>query len=821
MPRVNTSNNVKTKPAARPARPAAIEPEAIAVRGESEKPQAAVKNKILDFVIISSLFLIFFLSPLFFTGTTAQGIGFEKMLLFYFLVLLGVVAWISKGIVGGEICLKRTPLDIPLVAFFIILVVSTFRSIDQQNSLIGYYGNPAKGLVAAIVFILFYYLLVNNVNAKRIKILFWSFVFSNVLVVSFSLFQLLGKFILPFGFTHAVTFNTIGSITSLSMYLIIILPLLAAAASQIKEIHSGLNKSGAILLRVIISAAILADITVLVFLNGFTVWLMAIVGIGVLLLFFLAKIVNIRNNNLIIPITVFFVVIIFLVLKNLNVMNLNLPAEGSLSRSVSWNIAKEGVRAHPFIGSGPSTFYYDFSKFKPVDFNNSPLWNARFDSATGVIFELLPTLGILGALVVIIILFINLIYALLNLIKVRQKELPSILLALFSSAVSAFAFSFLLPLNNSLIILFILIFSLVFAVAVINRQEKVKQFTFSFQTSAKQNLTLAGLLLFVSASVVVMFAMGFKIYLADVYAKESLTASATEEKIEKLNKAISMAPDRDIYYIALANNYMALANSKATSGGNQTEISDNLNASIRNVKKALELSPNNVINNESLALIYENTSYYIGGGIVEWIKSLEDAYNKVIELDPNNPAPYFRLALINVARSNIESDQSEKARYINEAIKNYDKALAKKGNLSEAYYGKGVAYEKLSNLNEAIEQLKSAVYNSGQNIDYIFELGRLYFNRGVLNGSPLGGSETASSTEKKIARNDDINTAEQVFLNIIQANQYHANAQYSLALLYKTIGETEKARVVYEKLLSILQDEKQKESVREQFKDLY
>jgi tetratricopeptide (TPR) repeat protein len=403
----------------------------------------------------------------------------------------------------------------------------------------------------------------------------------------------------------------------------------------------------------------------------------------------------------------------------------------------------------------------------------------------------------------------------------RLKELPSILLALFSSVISALAFSFLFPLNNSLIILFVLIFSLAFAVAVMNRQEKVKQFTFSFQASARENLTLAGLLLFVSASVVVMFAMGFKIYLADVYAKESLGVSSIEGKIEKLNKAISMAPDRDIYYIALANNYMALANNKVSSGGNQTEVSDNLNASIRNVKKALELSPNNVINNESLALIYENTSYYIGGGIVEWIKSLEDAYNKVIELDPNNPTPYFRLALINVARSNIESDQSEKARYINEAIKNYDKALAKKGNLSEAYYGKGVAYEKLSNLNEAIEQLKSAVYNSGQNIDYIFELGRLYFNRGVLNGSPLGGSETASSTKKRIVRNDDINTAEQVFLNIIQANQYHANAQYSLALLYKTIGETEKARVVYEKLLSILQDEKQKESVREQFKDLY
>ncbi len=171
---------------------------------------------------------------------------------------------------------------------------------------------------------------------------------------------------------------------------------------------------------------------------------------------------------------------------------------------------------------------------------------------------------------------------------------------------------------------------------------------------------------------------------------------------------------------------------------------------------------------------------------------------------------------------------------MSEAIKQYDSALSKKSTLSEAYYGKGIAYERLENFNEAIEQLKNAVYNSNQNIDYIFELGRLYYNRGILNASTV--SEPAGETSKeggktqpeppepsikRVLRNDDINTAEQIFLQILQAVNNHANTQYSLALLYKTVGENDKAKIMVNQLLNTLQDEQQKDLVKKQFEGLY
>jgi len=140
----------------------------------------------LDFIIVGAIALIFFLCPLFFTNLVAQGIGFEKMILFYFLVLVGIVAWVTKGVVQGELTLKRTPLDWPIALLLVITGLSTFFSVSIKDSLIGSYGNPAKGFAAVIIYILFYYLVVNNLNAKRIKIIFWSLVASSGLLIIFS-----------------------------------------------------------------------------------------------------------------------------------------------------------------------------------------------------------------------------------------------------------------------------------------------------------------------------------------------------------------------------------------------------------------------------------------------------------------------------------------------------------------------------------------------------------------------------------------------------------------------------------------------------------
>ena len=103
----------------------------------------------------------------------------------------------------------------------------------------------------------------------------------------------------------------------------------------------------------------------------------------------------------------------------------------------------------------------------------------------------------------------------------------------------------------------------------------------SFRASPKYALALAAIFLCVSAGVVVLFTMGLKMYLGDLYAQRSVLASAAQTKIDYLNKAISMAYYQDPYYLTLANNYMSEANQAAINNTNVNAVSDDLGLAIQ------------------------------------------------------------------------------------------------------------------------------------------------------------------------------------------------------------------------------------------------
>ncbi|MFA6551706.1 MAG: hypothetical protein WCV41_04235, partial [Patescibacteria group bacterium] len=128
--------------------------------------------RLCDAVITLSIALTFFALPLFFTGLVSQGIVFEKVVLFYLLALLGFVAWITKGVAEGELKIIRTPLDLPIFILGIILLISSIFSVDKLASFIGSYGSTTKSFIAFTVYAAFFYLVVNNITYRRIKIYF-------------------------------------------------------------------------------------------------------------------------------------------------------------------------------------------------------------------------------------------------------------------------------------------------------------------------------------------------------------------------------------------------------------------------------------------------------------------------------------------------------------------------------------------------------------------------------------------------------------------------------------------------------------------------
>src|SRR3989339_809524 len=103
-----------------------------------------------------------------------------------------------------------------------------------------------------------------------------------------------------------------------------------------------------------------------------------------------------------------------------------------------------------------------------------------------------------------------------------------------------------------------------------------------------------------------------------------------------------------------------------------------------------------------------------------------------------------------MSRDNAEEDSDGREYEIEEAIKNYYIAISKKENLASAYYGKAIASEKLNKIDDAIDQLKKARLVASDNIDYTFELGRLYFNRGI-SQFDLKQNATRQITENELS----------------------------------------------------------------------
>lgn len=798
-----------------------------------------------DLVITGSAALIFASIPAFFTGLVAQGFVFEKVILMYLLVLLGLVAWITKGVARGELNIIRTPLDIPLLGLAIVLLVSSVFSVDPLSSFVGSFGATAKTFIGFLVYVMFYYIVVNNVTPRRLNIYAGAFAFGAILTVIYAALQLSGVYILPFEITKAASFNPIGSSSSLGIFVAAILPFLTVLVPGIfsNERETTGQKVGAIVMQVFVAIGVIVALFVLFLLNNFVTWWIAVFGMAFVLMFILSGVVTLQQRDTILPVAVFLALMILLVGGNFNLIQAQLPAEVSLTKTLSWNIAQESLKRDPLFGSGLATFDYSFVRYRGSDFNASNLWNVRFDASNGSLFELLATAGVLGTFGFVAIGLIVASVAFISLTKSKEKGLTILLLGSFASLIIITLNTLTAAVAGTIVLVTVLFGVFTMALVVVSYPEKFKEFSLSFRSSPKYALALSSLFLLVSAGVVVLFTSGFKIYLADVFALKAVAAE-DEAAIAYLERAIATTDYQDQYYLRLARLYMGMANQLVADGGEDMDvqkIQNFLSLAIAAGKRAVDLAPNSVVNKETLALIYENAAAYNVGGALQWA---EKFYTDIIGLEPDNPTAYVRLAVINMAYANAEEAEGERKHFLEEALKFYDQAIAKKSNLAAAYYGKAVVHERLGNFDEAVAGIGQAVAAAPDNIDYHYESGRMLFNRGVA-GATSGGQAApeivAPSVEEEggedsdlsvaepasppaatgqITMNDDLQAAEAIFKQIVAVSPSHANAVYSLALIYEVTGNKAEARSYYEKLVEIVPDQATKDAILKKLSSL-
>jgi tetratricopeptide (TPR) repeat protein len=752
-------------------------------RGDNErKPRFVVK--LCDKLMSISLFAIFFGLPLFFVGLTFQGMAFEKQIYFFFWVLLALVAWASKSVVTGEMKIRKTALDIPILAFWGIYLISTIFSIDRWHSFIGFFGDPSRGLVNITALVVFYYIIISNFNKKRLFLMFLGILASSSLAVFWAVLALLGVKILPDSVAAFVPLSFVGSISSLGVFAGALIPLLLTAIFKVNS-KPDITRWLKITLSVLILIILAMDLIFILAISSFISWIALLIGTVIFLIYILSKIVRPVETWIWLPMVVFVVIMAFLIIPKVQITRVNLPVEVSMNSGFSWEVAKKSIKNNFFLGSGPATYSYDFALNKGEDFNSNALYTLKFYQGSGIFFDSLPTIGALGsiALAVLILTFLGVNGFLLS----REKERNKIYsLGIMSSAIIFIASAITSITEASVFIAGASVAILATATLMSESVVKEESIEFSLKASPKFALALAFIFLVISAGVAFLFVFVGRMFVADAYAGMSVKSQDVAERgsIDKLLKAIKLYPREGRYYTSLGQQYMILANKemlKSENDRNMDAIQTYLNNSIYTANLGKEMMKNDVMTVEALAQIYENGGLYVADSI----NLAEESYKRALELDPNNPNYYLELGRIKTSQASIKKDENEKKQLINEAKDLFQKSIDEKTNFSPGYYYLSLTQETLEDPDAAIESMGKAVYYQNNNIDYIFNLARLYQARGNKN---------------------DMDAAEALFKKILGVNDKEINTHFNLGLLYEKTSRKSDAVSEYKRVLELLPD---------------
>ncbi len=711
-----------------------------------------------------------------------------------FLVLLVVTGALlilscAKFTVAGKVTLIRTPLDLPLILLLAVAIVSTLLTQSQYVSLLGNQLKLHGSLVSLATYVIFYLAVVNSLKIKEVKwvllALTWGGAVLSVLTLFFYWSPYWGIKILPAPF-QAVSFTPTGGSFSTAAILSLLVPILAS------KIISGGNSPWQIL-----NSLFLALFGVTIALTGsLATWIAAGFGFGATV-FTGLPVTQINQISKIKP-TVLIALIASTVIVVLSiVLSFTPPIEGvknpfyaqaqSFPREIqipfvaSWKISVSSFRDTPFWGSGPSTYTFDFTNYKPIDINALKIWNLRFDSAFNEYLQVLATLGGIGfwALLSLTALFVSSAYPLLTgrANEVSEQGINK------SLAISGLTFFILLLFHPSTLPLWVIGLLILASFCVSNLSSatdswssaiasnkffprEVKQVLLGITgspslPSSTQIIRVEALpsVLLVIALTLSLFAFFFtgKFALADYHHKLALNAVSANQGVVAYNELIAaekLNPLSDLYRTDLAQVNFALANAIAlakgpTQSSPQGSLTDQdkqniqvlLQQSINEGRTAVTLSPRSAVNWEILPLLYRQISGVAQNALVFAL----DSYGRAIFQDPLNP----------VLRLNVGGTYY--------AIKNYDLAIRfftdsinLKPDFANGYYNLSVALRDKGDLGSAqiaAEKVLTLVEAGSQDYkvatDYLADLKNRIGSGSAQQSTIPPAAESRGALEKK------------------------------------------------------------------------
>ncbi|MFA4998415.1 MAG: tetratricopeptide repeat protein [Candidatus Paceibacterota bacterium] len=737
-------------------------------------------ENILQKIVKGSIYLLTFLLPIFWLPFTFEVFEFNKEYLLFFVAIIGFFAWFAKMIFyDKEVRFKKSPINLLVLVFLFVAILSAIFSVDKNSSLFGFYGRFSNGLIPLLSLMMFYFLVINNISTDKavkekqfvnLNGIINTFLASTVFIILTAFFSIFGLWsgisnftaqTLHFGlpsFMLLWTFNPVsGSLEGLAVFLSVVVVLLTGLLMTAKE-----NQKGKVFLTVC-SLLLIASLALMMIIGFKAAWIILLVtlvlfsGIAIWKRFFTENV-----NKLDIPIVLIIISIVFLFSNFVNDKYFSyLPKEQVLSQGISWQTtfkaSVENVKSG-FLGSGIGTYHYDFSKFKPAQFNQSLLWQIRYDRPASHISEVLGTMGFLGLISYLALLGIFGLIAYFVLSKPDAKKHLPLLMTFVALVIGQFVYYQ----NITLAFAFWLFLALLVSSFQGQRSEEI---SFRFKETPEIGLVFNIFLIVIGLALIVCFWFAKDFYYADVLF-------ARFQNIQQTEGAVTLNPSMAQYRIVLAKAYLQEALNEAVKPIAQRDTKKILSAvtqSINQAKSATDLSPSNVATQETMGAVYRDVRLLTTGDLAEsllgWgIKTFEVA----IKLEPTNPVLYTELGKLYV----IKNDSQK-------AIELFEKAIELKPDYTEALTQDMAIYEKEQKPEALINKLEEFSSKYPSNIEMLFQLGRIYYNDGQIS--------------KAISQ----------FNKVLELSPNHSNALYSLGIAYLRQGKTQEAAAAFQRVLEL------------------
>lgn len=660
----------------------------------------------LDKIITLLLLVVAGLTPLIFVNLTTEFFDMPKLafLLIATIIILGL--WIFSWIVKGKVVITRTPLDIPLLILLVVVIASAYFSISKNTVIYGNFPRVHGSAVAWVTYILLYFVTVSHLKSlARIKTFLFVLYASGAVVAIVTLLSFFGLF-LPFDFARGVNFTTTGSSFSTIAFLLLLIPF---------SLLSIINPNKYLPLPAAFVLTVLFGITI--------VLIGSVASYVVLLIAFVLSlfVINIQKHKKTFPMFLISVTVIVLTLvlayvplpgglNKLQALEANFPKEVQLPMGISWKVSVSAFRDAPFIGSGPSTYLFDFTNYKPVEFNNLQYWSIAFDNATNEFLQVLATLGGLGLLALVFLSIVILNISKRNLLfRNPASHLTSEAAHSKDEAVDVLASAFAISAVLAIVLLAIHATTLVSVVVTLyvlaifmatqkSIRERVMELSLGLRASTADNrqfdlLPIIIFIIFVIAMVPVIMRT-YNAVAADYYHRMALSQANKSGTLtyQYLQKAESLNPYIDLYRVDMAQTNFALANALASKKGptkdnpkgsltdqDRQTIQTLISQAINEGRISVVLSPLSARNWEVLASIYRNITGVARNALAFALES----YGQAIKRDPLNPALRVTVGGIYYSLKNYDL-----------AIRFFSDAANLKPDYANAYFNLAIAYRE-------------------------------------------------------------------------------------------------------------------------------